>query len=42
MGLCWGAIGEAMLPKLHGMFAFVIWEQVARRAFAEAYAGAFA
>lgn len=28
------AEGEAMLPKLHGMFAFVIWDKVARRAFA--------
>lgn len=28
------AEGEAMLPKLHGMFAFVIWDRVARRAFA--------
>ena len=26
--------GEAMLPKLHGMFAFVIWDGKARRAFA--------
>ena len=26
--------GEAMLPKLHGMFAFVIWDTEARRAFA--------
>jgi asparagine synthase (glutamine-hydrolysing) len=26
--------GEAMLPKLHGMFAFVIWDKVSRRAFA--------
>lgn len=28
------AEGEAMLPKLRGMFAFVIWDRVARRAFA--------
>jgi len=26
--------GEAMLPRLHGMFAFVIWDRVARRGFA--------
>lgn len=26
--------GEAMLPRLHGMFAFVIWDRVGRRAFA--------
>ena len=26
-------IGEAMLPKLHGMFAFVIWDKVTQRAF---------
>ena len=26
--------GAAMLPKLHGMFAFVIWDTVSRRAFA--------
>ncbi|MGH8433923.1 MAG: asparagine synthase (glutamine-hydrolyzing) [Pseudomonas sp.] len=26
--------GEAMLPRLRGMFAFVIWDRVARRAFA--------
>jgi asparagine synthase (glutamine-hydrolysing) len=26
--------GEAMLPKLRGMFAFVIWDRVAKRAFA--------
>ena len=26
--------GAAMLPKLHGMFAFVIWDCVSRRAFA--------
>ncbi len=25
---------EAMLPKLHGMFAFVIWDKLERRAFA--------
>ncbi len=25
--------GKAMLPKLHGMFAFVIWDKLARRAF---------
>lgn len=25
--------GEAMLPKLHGMFAFVIWDKETRRAF---------
>jgi asparagine synthase (glutamine-hydrolysing) len=28
------AEGEAMLPKLHGMFAFVIWDRVEQRAFA--------
>jgi asparagine synthase (glutamine-hydrolysing) len=28
------AQGEAMLSRLHGMFAFVIWDRVARRAFA--------
>lgn len=28
------AAGEAMLPKLRGMFAFVIWDRVSRRAFA--------
>lgn len=28
------ACGEAMLPKLHGMFAFVIWDKTARKAFA--------
>lgn len=28
------AEGAAMLPKLHGMFAFVIWDRVTRRAFA--------
>lgn len=28
------AEGEAMLPKLRGMFAFVVWDKVARRAFA--------
>ena len=28
------AQGEAMLPRLHGMFAFVIWDRVARRGFA--------
>jgi asparagine synthase (glutamine-hydrolysing) len=27
------ADGEAMLPKLHGMFALVIWDCIARRAF---------
>jgi len=27
------AEGEAMLPKLHGMFALVIWDCLARRAF---------
>ena len=26
--------GEAMLPRLYGMFAFVIWDRQARRAFA--------
>ncbi|MCB2261949.1 MAG: asparagine synthase (glutamine-hydrolyzing) [Candidatus Thiosymbion ectosymbiont of Robbea hypermnestra] len=26
--------GEAMLPRLHGMFAFVIWDRVGRQAFA--------
>lgn len=26
--------GEAMLPKLHGMFAFVIWDNLKRKAFA--------
>lgn len=26
--------GEAMLPKLHGMFVLVIWDKLARRAFA--------
>lgn len=26
--------GEAMLPRLHGMFAFVIWDREAKRAFA--------
>jgi asparagine synthase (glutamine-hydrolysing) len=26
--------GEAMLPRLRGMFAFVIWDRLARRAFA--------
>ena len=26
--------GEAMLPKLHGMFAMVIWDRLAQRAFA--------
>jgi asparagine synthase (glutamine-hydrolysing) len=26
--------GEAMLPRLRGMFAFVIWDRVAKRAFA--------
>lgn len=28
------AEGPAMLPKLYGMFAFVIWDRVTRRAFA--------
>ena len=28
------AEGEAMLPKLHGMFAFVIWDRLTQRAFA--------
>jgi len=28
------AEGEAMLTKLHGMFAMVVWDRVARRAFA--------
>lgn len=28
------AEGEAMLPRLHGMFAFVIWDRQAKRAFA--------
>ena len=28
------AEGEAMLPRLHGMFALVIWDRMARRAFA--------
>lgn len=28
------AEGESMLPKLHGMFAFIIWDKVARKAFA--------
>jgi asparagine synthase (glutamine-hydrolysing) len=28
------AEGEAMLPKLHGMFAFIVWDKVARKAFA--------
>ena len=28
------AEGEGMLPKLHGMFAFIIWDKVARKAFA--------
>lgn len=26
--------GEAMLPRLHGMFALIIWDRVTRRAFA--------
>ncbi len=28
------AEGAAMLPKLHGMFAFVIWDRMTKRAFA--------
>lgn len=28
------AEGEAMLPRLHGMFAFVVWDRLAQRAFA--------
>lgn len=33
--LClFAAHGAAMLPKLHGMFALVIWDKLARRAFA--------
>ena len=28
-----GAHGESMLPRLHGMFAFVIWDRTEERAF---------